>query len=153
MDVCRCGANQVGCFVLDGVKLLECCWSCTHSGKWGVFHHTPDLCLVDGGQALGTQEVNYSPHYSEPLTCSDSHCVYVASPVKFLVNGNPKDIDSGCFSNGNTIEFQNAVVRVCLIGDGHCLAFVWRECYLPLVIPCLDIVQILLHSNIDCFSI
>jgi len=45
-----------GCFVLDGVKLVECCWSCTHPGKWGVFNHTPDLCLVDGGQALGSQE-------------------------------------------------------------------------------------------------
>ncbi|XP_067879401.1 lipid droplet-associated hydrolase isoform X2 [Heterodontus francisci] len=26
----RWGADQVGCFVLDGVELPECCWSCTH---------------------------------------------------------------------------------------------------------------------------
>eukprot|EP00061_Rhincodon_typus_P010745 g35264.t1 len=29
--------------LVDGLQLLECCWSCTHSGKWGVLRHTPDL--------------------------------------------------------------------------------------------------------------
>ena len=29
-----------------------------------VFHHTPDLCLVDGGYALGSQEVSYSSQCS-----------------------------------------------------------------------------------------
>ena len=46
----------------------------------------------------------------------------MANPVEFLVNGNPKDVDSGGFSDGYTIECQRAVVRVSLIGDGHCLA-------------------------------
>ena len=78
---------------------------------------------------------------------------YVVSPVEFLVKGNPKDVDSGGFSDDNTVECQGAVVRVSLTGDGHCLAFVWCECYLPLVSPSLDIVQILLHLNMDCFSI
>ena len=44
-----------GCFVLDGVNILECFWSSTHSGKGRVFHHTRDLCLVDRGQALQSQ--------------------------------------------------------------------------------------------------
>ncbi|XP_078403230.1 RNA-binding motif protein, X-linked 2 isoform X1 [Cetorhinus maximus] len=48
--------------VVDGVPiklavlslmLLERYWSSIHLGKWREFHHTPDLCLVDGGQALG----------------------------------------------------------------------------------------------------
>ena len=77
----------------------------------------------------------------------------MVSPVEFLVNGNPKDVDNGGFSDGYTIECLGAVVRVSLIGDGHCLAFVWRKCYLPLVSPSLDIVQILLHLNMGCFSI
>ena len=94
-----------GCPVLDGVKLLECC-SRTHPGKWGVFHHTPDLCLVDDGQALGSQVVSYPPQNSQPLTCSGSHCVYVVSPVEFLVNGSPKDVDSGGFSNSNKTLMQ-----------------------------------------------
>ena len=70
------------------------------------------------------------------------------SSVEFLVNGNPKDVDSGGFSDGYTIECQGAVVRVSLIGDGHCLAFVWREYYLSLVSPNLDIVRILLHLHL-----
>ena len=77
----------------------------------------------------------------------------MANPVEFLVNDNPKDVDSGGFSDGYTIERQGAVVRVSLIGDGHCLAFMWRKCYMPLVSSSLDIVQILLHLNMDCFSI
>jgi len=76
----------------------------------------------------------------------------VVNPVEFLVNGNPKDVDSGGFSDGNTIECQGAVVGMSIIGDGHCVAFVWRESYLPLVSPSLNIVQILLHLNMDCFS-
>ena len=100
---------------------------------------------------MESEEVSYSPQYSWPLTCSCSHCVNVVSPVEFLVNGNHKDVDSRGFSDGYTIEYQRAVVRMSLIGDGHCLAFVWRECYLPLVSPSLDIVQILLHLNMDCF--
>ena len=77
----------------------------------------------------------------------------MVSPVELLVNGNPKEGDSGGFSDGYTIECQRVVAKVSLIGDGHCLAFVWRECYLPIVSPSLGIVQILLHLNMDCFSI
>ncbi|XP_078395694.1 phenylalanine--tRNA ligase, mitochondrial isoform X3 [Cetorhinus maximus] len=33
---------------------------CAHPGKWGIFHHSPDLCLVDSGQALGSEEERIS---------------------------------------------------------------------------------------------
>eukprot|EP00061_Rhincodon_typus_P015845 g43756.t1 len=35
-----------------------------------------------------------------------------------------KDVDSGGFGDGNTIESQEMVVRLLLTGDGYCLAFV-----------------------------
>eukprot|EP00061_Rhincodon_typus_P000930 g13217.t1 len=95
--------------------------------------------------------MSYLRQYSQLLACSCSHCVIVVSPVVFLINDNTQDIDSGRFSDGNTIEYQGAVVRLSLICDGHSLAFVWREYQLPLVSPSLDIVQILFHVNMDCF--
>eukprot|EP00061_Rhincodon_typus_P000541 g12003.t1 len=98
-----------------------------------------------------SQEVSYSPQYSQLLTYSCSHCVYVVRPVEFLINGNLQDIDSGRFSDGNTIKCQGAVDRLSLIGDGHSLAFVYCGCHLPLISPSLDIVQILLRVNMDSF--
>eukprot|EP00061_Rhincodon_typus_P007505 g29266.t1 len=66
VDAYGCSANQAGYFVLDGIKLLECCCDCTHPGKWGVFRHSPDLCLVDGGQALESQvdSRNVAKHFA-----------------------------------------------------------------------------------------
>jgi len=77
----------------------------------------------------------------------------MASPVQFLVNTNPQDVDIGEFSDVNAIECQGAIVRSGLVGDGYCLTLVWCECYLLLVSPGLDIVQVLLHLDMDCFSI
>eukprot|EP00061_Rhincodon_typus_P005887 g25949.t1 len=70
---------QVGCFVLDGVK-LECCWGCIHQAR-GEDSITLLTCVADSGQALESQEGSYLPQYSRPLTCSGSHGVYVASPA------------------------------------------------------------------------
>jgi len=75
----------------------------------------------------------------------------MASPVQLLVNGNPQDIDRGRFSDGNAIEFQTAMVRLCC-WRWSLLALVWHECYLPIVSSILVIVQVLLHLNRDFFS-
>ncbi|WP_221627793.1 hypothetical protein, partial [Proteus mirabilis] len=66
------------------------------------------------------------------------------------VDGNPRTFKGGysvmIMIEGETLRFIHVV-------DGHCLAFLWHKCYLLLVSPSLDIVQILLHLNMDSANI
>lgn len=56
------------CFVLDGFKLHNRCWSWTLSLR--LFHHTPD----DGARALMWVKRTVA---CQPLTCSCSHSIYM----------------------------------------------------------------------------
>ncbi|XP_051865704.1 tensin-2-like isoform X4 [Pristis pectinata] len=67
-------------------KLQECCWSCTHRGKWRIFLRIPDLCLVDCGNALRNQEPGKvdpptTHSFKEKTFKKKKHCVVCKQPI------------------------------------------------------------------------
>lgn len=36
--------------LLDGDKILQCCWSCKHPGNRRVFYGAPSVYIVDPGK-------------------------------------------------------------------------------------------------------
>lgn len=72
-----------GNYVLCCVEFLERCWSWTHSEKWGVCLHTPDLwCTAEAD--FGELRVNCFLQDSQPLTFPCGHIMYSATPDPFL---------------------------------------------------------------------
>lgn len=82
---------------VQSVKLLECCWSCTYSGKCSVCHHILDWQIVDSRR--------FQVSMYQPMVCSCCQGIHVAVAVRHHVN-NDLNVIGGVFSNSNAIEFQ-----------------------------------------------
>lgn len=78
----------------------EFCCSCTHPGKWKVFHLTPDLNLAWWSDCEG-EEVSYSPQESQLQTfLVAALCIFYSA--QFPVTGGWWQlIDSGGFNDGD----------------------------------------------------
>jgi len=51
------------------------------------------------------------------------------------------------------MPWQRTVVSSFLVANAFCVAILWRGCYLPHVRPKLVIKEVLLHLDMDCFSV